>query len=119
MKATYFCPVCGYDALADPPADYSICTCCGTEFGYHDLTRSWEALRDRWIASGARWFSDYTPPPPDWDVLRQLSRLAAQNVSADKTIEAAGVNRPGPPPTVLEAPVREAASNDLRPKIPA
>ncbi len=68
----YSCPVCGFDALPDPPADYKICPCCGTEFGYHDLTHSWDALRERWLANGAPWFSDHIPQPPGWNPFVQL-----------------------------------------------
>ena len=32
----YQCPVCFYDDLPYPPADYHICLCCGTEFGNDD-----------------------------------------------------------------------------------
>ena len=31
------CPVCGYDQLPGPPANFSICSCCGTEFGNDDV----------------------------------------------------------------------------------
>lgn len=69
----YTCPVCGYKELADPPQDYEICACCGTEFGYHDFTLSHAELRQRWLEAGAPWFDYTSPPPADWDPHTQLS----------------------------------------------
>ena len=66
------CPVCGYNRLPFPPSDFHICPCCGTEFGNDDFQTSHDALRERWIALGAPWFSTATPPPPGWDWLTQL-----------------------------------------------
>jgi hypothetical protein len=66
------CPVCGYRGLEEPPADFVICPCCGTEFGYDDFGTSHEDLRTQWIRAGARWFSDYTRPPRDWNPYAQL-----------------------------------------------
>lgn len=71
----YLCPVCGYDTLSKPPSDYAICPCCATEFGHDDLTHSFDELRDRWIVNGARWFSSYTPAPPNWSVASQFANL--------------------------------------------
>jgi hypothetical protein len=96
----YFCPVCGYDALEEAPAEYSICPCCGTEFGYHDLTLSWEELRNRWVAAGAHWFSKHTVPPLRWAASAQLARLAVQNVNAGLTVQI-----PDTPPVSGEAAV--------------
>lgn len=69
----YTCPVCGYSAMPDPPKDFNICPCCGTEFEYHDARRSHEELRQEWLRQGARWFSEATPPPEWWDPYRQLA----------------------------------------------
>jgi hypothetical protein len=72
------CPVCGYPKLDEPPYDehkcptYIICPSCGTEFGYDDATVEHLALRQRWIANGMRWWSAATPPPVDWEPLKQL-----------------------------------------------
>lgn len=71
------CPVCGYDKLAKPPVDFSICPCCGTEFGYSDagpesLAETHAFLRRRWIARGAQWHSRYTAPSPGWNPWIQL-----------------------------------------------
>jgi hypothetical protein len=62
----YICPVCAYPELTHPPADYMICPCCGTEFGHDDFAASYEELRRAWLAAGAPWFSEETPPPPGW-----------------------------------------------------
>src|SRR5271167_4695368 len=67
----YICPVCGFADLENPPRDHVICPSCGTQFGYDDVTRSYEKLRDAWVSRGARWFSGY--PPPLWNPWRQLA----------------------------------------------
>jgi hypothetical protein len=59
----YPCPVCGYGQMSGPPENYNICPSCGTEFGYDDLSKSHRQLRNKWLASGAKWFSFATPPP--------------------------------------------------------
>ena len=70
----YVCPVCGYDQLEEPPANFTICDSCGTEFGYHDATFTHAALRERWIAEGAKWHSSVFAPPPGWNPVQQLLR---------------------------------------------
>src|SRR5205085_9679100 len=69
----YTCPVCGYNGLDKPPADYEICPSCGTEFGYNDAAPS--AIRKRlrqreltrqWIRSGMNWF-DAGTQPANWE----------------------------------------------------
>jgi len=73
------CPVCGYNALKEPPDDsFEICPCCGVQFGYDDaspmaaLDVVRAGLRRRWIASGAKWFSRYVHPPAGWNYQDQL-----------------------------------------------
>ncbi len=66
------CPVCGYGGLAEPPEDFYICSCCGTEFGNDDFDATHEALRNRWISLGAPWFSVAVAPPKDWNPYLQL-----------------------------------------------
>ena len=66
------CPICFYDALPYPPADYHICLCCGTEFGNDDAEFSHEQLREMWVASGAPWF--FREPPKEWSPWAQLLR---------------------------------------------
>ena len=68
----YACPVCGFDRMPFPPTDNNICSCCGTEFGYHDRARSHEELRKEWIAKGCPWFSTAMKPPADWKASVQL-----------------------------------------------
>jgi hypothetical protein len=70
----YTCPVCGYGDLTDPPMDYEICPCCGTEFGYDDVTVTHEELRQRWLIAGAPWFDHTAPPPPNWNPNVQLDK---------------------------------------------
>ena len=72
QKVIYQCPVCGYAELPRPPRDYLICPCCGTEFGYDDFAAVHEQLRQRWMASGAPWFSNSQPAPIGWNPLVQL-----------------------------------------------
>ncbi len=66
------CPVCGYDRLIRPQKYHMICPCCGTEFGYDDAAASHEELRREWVEAGAKWFSETTSPPPDWNPVTQL-----------------------------------------------
>jgi hypothetical protein len=86
----YFCPVCGYDSLSAPPAYYNICPCCGTEFGYDDVSRKWSELRELWLKRGAPWFSRYTQAPEGWSASAQMANLAQQSVSAESTVETVG-----------------------------
>jgi hypothetical protein len=76
----YLCPVCGYKELTDPPKDYEICPCCGTEFGYDDATFTHEELRRRWIAAGAQWFDYTTSPPAHWNPQVQLDEAGLWDV---------------------------------------
>jgi hypothetical protein len=69
---TYTCPVCGFDQMPFPPADNNICSCCGTEFGYHDRVRSPQSLRKAWIEKGCRWFSTAVQPPVGWNPFVQM-----------------------------------------------
>jgi len=85
----YMCPACGYDKLDEQPwteesASYEICSSCGIEFGYDDWAGgdvqarqdAYAAWRHRWRAGGMRWFSPSEAPPPDWDPVSQLERVA-------------------------------------------
>lgn len=66
----YRCPVCMFDRLAYPAADYHICPCCGTEFGNDDAEFSHSQLREMWVGSGAHWF--FGNSPPRWNPYLQL-----------------------------------------------
>ena len=72
------CPVCGFAKLAEPAYDkvgcasFEICPSCGTEFGYHDATKSHADLRKLWLAAGVPWSSQVIASPPNWDAMEQL-----------------------------------------------
>ena len=82
--ATFRCRVCGvmlgyapWGVDGDTP-DYSICPCCGVEFGYEDsLPSGVRAFRSRWIAAGTPWFEPALKPV-DWDLDRQLELIPQQ-----------------------------------------
>jgi hypothetical protein len=68
----YTCPVCCYPDLRNPPIDFTICPSCGTEFSYDDATKSHTELRNEWVESGARWYSNVIARPLGWDPMFQL-----------------------------------------------
>lgn len=70
----YTCPICYFDGMTEPPQDYNICECCGTEFGNDDDNRSHEELRTEWLRSGAPWF--FGEPPIGWNPWRQTQVIA-------------------------------------------
>jgi hypothetical protein len=70
----YTCPVCAYDGLEEPPAYFTICPSCGTEFGYQDTLRGHDELRADWIAQGPIWQSSVIATPPQWNGMEQLRR---------------------------------------------
>jgi|ERR1700733_11074754 len=72
MNGHYICPVCGYNGLEFPPRDYSICACCGTEFGYDDRALSHSTLRVEWILKRFPWFDADEPKPVSWNPIGQL-----------------------------------------------
>ncbi len=80
----FTCPVCYYDQLDEPPMDYNICDCCGTEFGSDDEVRSHAELRDHWISNGAPWFFGY--PKVGWNPWRQLFEANVANVAPYQVI---------------------------------
>lgn len=71
----FTCPVCFYSGMTEPPQDYNICECCGTEFGYSDEYRTHKDLRDDWLRSGAKWF--FGEPPIGWNPWRQAQVIKA------------------------------------------
>lgn len=91
----YTCPVCGYNELELPPADFAICPSCGTEFGYHDATASIEELRQRWIGRDMPWTSQALPRPPAWDPWTQLWRVG--NLERVMDTQASDRRMPGAP----------------------
>ena len=80
MSGAFVCPVCGFAGLTEPHVDptgsptYSICPCCGVQFGADDLDRTHEELRAEWMAEGALWWSQNQPAPKGWDARAQLER---------------------------------------------
>lgn len=72
------CPVCGWPGLREPPVDptgsptYSMCPCCGTQYGADDLDKPHAELRKEWVQSGAQWWSQNEPAPEGWDANKQL-----------------------------------------------
>jgi len=74
---TYTCPVCGFGWMDDPPEDHAICACCGTHFGYDDVSTGYRALRNSWLRYGGFWFDKMDPAyamSPFWNAWDQLSR---------------------------------------------
>jgi hypothetical protein len=66
------CPVCGYAGLEFPPKNFSICACCGTEFGYDDRMLTHAELTEAWINGGFRWFDVDEQKPQGWNPYNQL-----------------------------------------------
>jgi len=77
----YACPVCGFDQMPFPAEDNNICSCCGTEFGYHDLKRSHQQLREAWIARGCPWFSTAMLPATGWNAYVQMSSAGLVDIT--------------------------------------
>ena len=80
----FFCPVCGFDGLGEPPYSqsgdglYEICPCCGFQFGVTDDNQgiSFHEWREAWIDRGMSWTSPGRTAPKGWDPLAQLRDLA-------------------------------------------
>ncbi len=65
------CPVCNY-RLSEPPEDFDYCPCCGTQFGYHDVGRTYASIREAWINRGMPWWSPVRQAPKGWSPHLQL-----------------------------------------------
>lgn len=114
---TDLCPVCGYTELAEPPDNWSICPCCGTEFEYDDFDTDFSELRTRWLAAGAPWFDDQTPIPYGWDAFAQLAaagfiRSTARQSGED--VEEVDLGQPTAPGILVESQSAFLASSGLR-----
>jgi hypothetical protein len=84
----FTCPVCFFNGLRYPPADYTICPCCYTEFGLDDAELSHEQLRRLWIVNGLPWMAaNITPPPPGWNPYQQLIRAGVLEVERETADE--------------------------------
>ena len=82
MKLT--CAVCGYDKIDEPKLRWSICPCCGTQFGLSDCGRSHEELRATWILNGAIWNSAAAAPVAGWDPIAQLRNINYTATDSDR-----------------------------------
>ncbi|MBI1353708.1 MAG: hypothetical protein GC160_05125 [Acidobacteria bacterium] len=78
LEPSHHCRVCGLDQGYPPwgedgrSPDFTICSCCGTEFGYEDVSQaSVSAMRLRWLDAGGKWFRPMDQPE-NWDVTAQL-----------------------------------------------
>jgi uncharacterized Zn finger protein (UPF0148 family) len=85
------CPVCGYPKFielhAEGSATYDICPCCGFESGVDGIGRDRNernsTFRQRWIESGARWWSTAREPEPGWNALDQLRAAGLTETDPD------------------------------------
>lgn len=76
-----FCRVCGYD-LQYPiwgednlNPTFDICSCCGVEFGYEDISiYSIQNFRSKWLSLGAKWFNSKLQPQ-EWDIDKQFKNI--------------------------------------------
>jgi hypothetical protein len=88
-EMNYTCQVCGYSKLEYPPDEFTICPSCGTEFGNDDFEYSHAELRQRWIASGMRWWSENDPIPDGWNPSDHLQHVFSY-VEANETTNTKG-----------------------------
>jgi hypothetical protein len=90
----YTCPVCGYEKMEDPPfskeegrSSFEFCPCCAFQFGVTDRDKgyTYEQWRDKWVKEGMLWNEGmtYRPIPADWDPVKQLEKLKANNYKVD------------------------------------
>jgi hypothetical protein len=81
MDLNLCCRICGLEQK-DPPwgkdkktPNFEICGCCGTEFGYEDVSPvSAKNHRRKWIESGAIWFNP-KKKPKEWNLRKQLRNV--------------------------------------------
>ena len=110
---TYTCPVCFFSGLEDPPSNYNICDCCGTEFGNDDESVSHAALRERWVNSGAEWY--FQNPPAFWNPWLQLAKGGAGLPYTSTVVFAANrrvdILRSAPAPTMVNKGKRTRPAN--------
>ena len=71
------CNVCNFKQKQPPwgrngeSPTYSICPCCGVEFGYEDSSeQGLESYRINWIKMGCVWF-DESEKPDNWSLGKQ------------------------------------------------
>jgi hypothetical protein len=95
--AEHPCPICGF-GLSKPAEDFTICPCCGVEFGYGDAGTSHRELRAEWIGNGAKWSSTTVPEPKNWNPWVQLVKAGFAYELANKF----GIQEISNSPTVKE-----------------
>ena len=78
------CRVCGLGKTYNPWGkdgkcpDYSICRCCGCEFGNDDWTiESIQEYREKWLDNGNKWF-EKKQQPKNWDLEAQLKNIPVE-----------------------------------------
>lgn len=78
---TWYCRVCVLDYDQSPwgpddrSPDYSLCACCGVQFGYEDYTPdAARQYRATWLAGGAGWFYPNVRPQ-HWLINEQLHQV--------------------------------------------
>ena len=80
--------------MEDPPEDWNICQCCGTEFGYDDAGVTYAALRSKWVKQGAKWWGKRLSPPENWSaesqVASKLGLIAWESASGKANISPKG-----------------------------
>ena len=106
----YTCSVCSFSGLEAPSADFVICQCCGTEFGYDDFKTTHADLRSGWISRGAKWSSRLVPPPEGWDARVQINNgfppLDSMRSGRDSALEGAANIVGSRPKRFKRAPAR-------------
>jgi len=90
MTSENLCAVCGYE-MEDPPRDYNICPCCGTEFGHHDVNASVSDLRSTWLQTGPKWWSTVTPEPENWNPFERLASVLAARAGGTAAVQPAAL----------------------------
>ena len=80
-KELYICRVCGLIQNDLPWGEdqktpsFNICDCCGTEFGYDDVTlQAIRKSRTRWLSQGAEWFNSKSKSQ-NWIIEKQLKQI--------------------------------------------
>jgi hypothetical protein len=75
------CHICGFDVGEAPWGEnghdptYSICPCCGCEFGYDDCRASGVIQqRQRWLDGGGNWWKP-SEKPVGWDFEEQIRQI--------------------------------------------
>ena len=75
------CWVCGLEQNNSPWGEdnssptFDICSCCGVEFGYEDITLvATRQYRNEWLGKGAVWFKQQAKPN-DWSLEKQLTKI--------------------------------------------